>query len=222
MRNCWGISALLSQLNNNCLGVFPNVAKLLIYLYNTRMTKQQLTQLAGSQAELARLLNISRSAVCQWETVPELQLRRLKDLRPQWFTQEKTWKKHFWQFGLRHHQQWSGQLVQPIHTIQTGDMWLARPVVLEIIATQTVIELWFAKRLAALIVVGLHMKSAGTTPVRQHPKGWDFRCSPFFWANYANQELEEVSALQRPQTTLGKTLQGCFRRSWVVWIRPTC
>ena len=86
MRNCWGISALLSQLNNNCLGVFPNVAKLLIYLYNARMTKQQLTQLAGSQAELARLLNISRSAVCQWVVVPELQLRRLKDLRPQWFT----------------------------------------------------------------------------------------------------------------------------------------
>jgi biotin operon repressor len=54
------------------------------------MTKQQLTQLAGSQAELARLLNISRSAVCQWDAVPELQLRRLKDLRPQWFTQEKT------------------------------------------------------------------------------------------------------------------------------------
>jgi len=66
------------------------VAKLLIYLYNARMTKQQLTQLAGSQAELARLLNISRSAVCQWDAVPELQLRRLKDLRPQWFTQEKT------------------------------------------------------------------------------------------------------------------------------------
>jgi hypothetical protein len=27
------------------------------------------------------------------------------------------------------------------------------------------------KCLAALFVVGLHMKSAGTTPVRQHPKG---------------------------------------------------
>jgi hypothetical protein len=81
-----GHGALLSQLNNNCLGVFPNVAKLLIYLYNLYMTKQQLTQLAGSQAELARLLNISRSAVCQWVVVPELQLRRLKDLRPQWFT----------------------------------------------------------------------------------------------------------------------------------------
>jgi len=50
------------------------------------MTKQQLIQLAGSQSELAKLLNVSRSAVCQWKTVPELQLRRLKDLKPQWFT----------------------------------------------------------------------------------------------------------------------------------------
>jgi predicted transcriptional regulator len=61
------------------------VAKLLIYLYNARMTKQQLTQLAGSQAELAKILGINRSAVCQWKTVPELRLRQLKDLRPQWF-----------------------------------------------------------------------------------------------------------------------------------------
>ena len=61
------------------------MAKLLIYLYNARMTKQQLTQLAGSQSELAKLLNISRSAVCQWKAVPELRMRQLKDLRPQWF-----------------------------------------------------------------------------------------------------------------------------------------
>ena len=61
------------------------MAKLLIYLYNTRMTKQQLVQLAGSQSELAKLLNVSRSAVCQWKAVPELRLRQLKDLRPQWF-----------------------------------------------------------------------------------------------------------------------------------------
>jgi DNA-binding XRE family transcriptional regulator len=88
---------LLSKLNhrssticNYFLGTNPNVVILLIWLYNSPMTKQQLIQLAGSQAELARLLKISRSAVCQWEAVPELQLRRLKDLRPQWFTQEKT------------------------------------------------------------------------------------------------------------------------------------
>jgi DNA-binding transcriptional regulator YdaS (Cro superfamily) len=61
------------------------VAKLLIYLYNIRMTKQQLTQLAGSQSELAKLLGVTRSAVCQWKVVPELRMRQLKDLRPQWF-----------------------------------------------------------------------------------------------------------------------------------------
>jgi DNA-binding transcriptional regulator YdaS (Cro superfamily) len=49
------------------------------------MTKQQLTQLAGSQSELAKLLGVTRSAVCQWKVVPELRMRQLKDLRPQWF-----------------------------------------------------------------------------------------------------------------------------------------
>jgi DNA-binding transcriptional regulator YdaS (Cro superfamily) len=50
------------------------------------MTKQQLIQLAGSQSELAKLLGVTRSAVCQWNNrIPELQLRRLKDLRPEWF-----------------------------------------------------------------------------------------------------------------------------------------
>jgi DNA-binding transcriptional regulator YdaS (Cro superfamily) len=61
------------------------VANLLIYLYNTAMTKQQLVQLAGSQSELARILGINRAAVCQWKTVPELRLRQLKDLKPEWF-----------------------------------------------------------------------------------------------------------------------------------------
>jgi len=51
------------------------------------MTTQQAIQLAGSQAELAKLLKISRSAVCQWNNrIPELRMRQLKDLRPQWFT----------------------------------------------------------------------------------------------------------------------------------------
>jgi predicted transcriptional regulator len=49
------------------------------------MTKQQLVQLAGSQSDLARLLKISRAAVSMWKTVPELRLRQLKDLRPDWF-----------------------------------------------------------------------------------------------------------------------------------------
>jgi predicted transcriptional regulator len=49
------------------------------------MTKHRLLQLAGSQSELARLLKISRAAVSMWKTVPELRLRQLKDLRPDWF-----------------------------------------------------------------------------------------------------------------------------------------
>jgi len=54
-------------------------------LYNIAMTKDQLVHLAGSQTELAKILGINRAAVCQWKTVPELRLRQLKDLRPQWF-----------------------------------------------------------------------------------------------------------------------------------------
>ena len=73
-----------------CVGVFPNVAYLLIVLYNPPMTKQELVQLAGSQSELARILRISRAAVCLWKKVPELRLRQLRDLRPEWFTEEKT------------------------------------------------------------------------------------------------------------------------------------
>jgi predicted transcriptional regulator len=54
------------------------------------MTKQELIKLAGSQSELAKILGISKPAVCQWKNVPELRLRQLKDLRPDWFTLEKT------------------------------------------------------------------------------------------------------------------------------------
>jgi predicted transcriptional regulator len=55
------------------------------------MTKQELTKLAGSQSELAKILGVSKPAVCQWkDKIPELRLRQLKDLRPEWFTQEKT------------------------------------------------------------------------------------------------------------------------------------
>jgi hypothetical protein len=64
----------------------PNVVILLILLYNLDMTKQQLVQLAGSQSELAKILGIKRAAVSQWkEQIPELRLRQLKDLRPDWF-----------------------------------------------------------------------------------------------------------------------------------------
>ena len=79
------MGALLSLINSYFIGVFPNVAYLLIYLYNFSMTKEQIIQLAGSQSELARLLKISRAAVSMWKNVPELRMRQLKDLRPEWF-----------------------------------------------------------------------------------------------------------------------------------------
>jgi hypothetical protein len=54
--------------------------------YNFSMTKTDLIKLAGSQRELAKILGISFPAVCQWkEKIPELRLRQLKDLRPDWF-----------------------------------------------------------------------------------------------------------------------------------------
>jgi predicted transcriptional regulator len=56
------------------------------------MTKQDLIKLAGSQTELAKILGISKPAVCQWIDVPELRLRQLKDLRPNglWLTLFET------------------------------------------------------------------------------------------------------------------------------------
>jgi len=49
------------------------------------MTKEQLIKLAGSQAELARLLKISRAAVCNWKEIPKLRVYQLRVLRPEWF-----------------------------------------------------------------------------------------------------------------------------------------
>ena len=49
------------------------------------MTKEQLITLAGSQAELARLLKVSRAAVCQWKDIPKARIWQLMVLRPQWF-----------------------------------------------------------------------------------------------------------------------------------------
>jgi hypothetical protein len=87
------MNVLLSKLNhrssaicNYFVGTNPNVVYLLIRLYNFLMTKQELVHLAGSQSELARILKISRAAVCLWKAVPELRMRQLKDLRPEWFT----------------------------------------------------------------------------------------------------------------------------------------
>lgn len=104
------------------------------------MTKQDLIKLAGSQTELAKILGISKPAVSMWKAVPELRMRQLKDFRPEWFTKENTWKKHFLQFGLPPLPPWFGHLVRHTLTTQMVNMWLAQPVAMEIIATPIVID----------------------------------------------------------------------------------
>lgn len=50
------------------------------------MKTKDAIQLAGSAAELSRILGITQSAVSQWgEEVPELSLFRLKARKPKWF-----------------------------------------------------------------------------------------------------------------------------------------
>jgi len=51
------------------------------------MTKEQAITLAGSQAKLAALLEISDAAISQWETIPEKRIWQLKVLRPGWFAE---------------------------------------------------------------------------------------------------------------------------------------
>jgi hypothetical protein len=53
--------------------------------YDRGMDKRFAIEKAGSAAELARILNLSKQAVSQWgETLPALQVYRLKELRPRW------------------------------------------------------------------------------------------------------------------------------------------
>ena len=50
------------------------------------MKTQTAIQLAGTSAELARILGLSRAAVCQWpEDVPPLRVYQLRERRPDWF-----------------------------------------------------------------------------------------------------------------------------------------
>ena len=55
-----------------------------------QLKKRAAVKLAGSAAALARLLGLTQGAVSQWGVyVPELQMWRLKVLRPDWFDEEK-------------------------------------------------------------------------------------------------------------------------------------
>jgi len=49
------------------------------------MTKEKAIMLAGSLSELARILSITRGAVCQWKQIPEGRVWQLRVLRPDWF-----------------------------------------------------------------------------------------------------------------------------------------
>ena len=49
------------------------------------MDKSKAIKLAGSAAELARLLGITRQAVSKWDAIPQLQVYRLREMRPRWF-----------------------------------------------------------------------------------------------------------------------------------------
>jgi len=49
------------------------------------MTKEQAINYAGNQSKLAKLLGISRMAVCQWKDIPQARLWQLQLLHPEWF-----------------------------------------------------------------------------------------------------------------------------------------
>ena len=49
------------------------------------LTKEQAIELAGSQANLARLLGVTRGAVWQWKAIPQGRIYQLMLLRPRWF-----------------------------------------------------------------------------------------------------------------------------------------
>jgi DNA-binding transcriptional regulator YdaS (Cro superfamily) len=49
------------------------------------LTKEKAIELAGSQADLARLLGVTRSAVWQWKEIPQGRIYQLMVLRPEWF-----------------------------------------------------------------------------------------------------------------------------------------
>jgi hypothetical protein len=49
------------------------------------MSKDQAIKLAGGQAQLAKMLGITRGAVWQWKVIPQGRLFQLRLLRPEWF-----------------------------------------------------------------------------------------------------------------------------------------
>lgn len=55
------------------------------------MSKVAAIELAGSSAELARILGITRSAIGQWgDQVPMQRVWQLRVLRPEWFQKRRA------------------------------------------------------------------------------------------------------------------------------------
>lgn len=67
-------------------GTNPNVVFAQSQLILCYMNKSKAIKLAGSVAELAALLGISREAIYQWgDAIPQNRAWQLKLLRPEWF-----------------------------------------------------------------------------------------------------------------------------------------
>jgi DNA-binding transcriptional regulator YdaS (Cro superfamily) len=49
------------------------------------LSKEEAIKFAGSASELARILGISRAAVCQWVEIPRLRMYQLQEKHPEWF-----------------------------------------------------------------------------------------------------------------------------------------
>ena len=49
------------------------------------ITKEEAIKFAGSAAELARILGITRGAVSQWKEVPQARIWQMQSLHPEWF-----------------------------------------------------------------------------------------------------------------------------------------
>jgi DNA-binding transcriptional regulator YdaS (Cro superfamily) len=49
------------------------------------MSKDEAISRAGSQVALARLLGVTRGAVCQWKQLPKGRLYQLMVIKPEWF-----------------------------------------------------------------------------------------------------------------------------------------
>lgn len=60
------------------------------------MTKTKATILAGSQVALAKILGISPQAVSRWpgDAIPELQMYRLRERKPRWFSVARKLSEH--------------------------------------------------------------------------------------------------------------------------------